>query len=66
MKVEMEIVRSPTHHTKALQPSKPLMIDERWAERIEQISKGKIRRVIPSVEVELEEKTSRRNRRNRA
>jgi hypothetical protein len=58
MKVMMDIQRSPLgHKTKAL---KPLMVDERWADRIEKLSKGKIKRRPVAIEQEEEAATTRR------
>lgn len=44
MKVEMAIVRKSDRETRAL-TGKPFLMDERWADRIEKVSKGRIRRV---------------------
>lgn len=44
MKVEMAIVKKHNRSTRAL-TAKPFLIDERWADRLEKASKGKIRRV---------------------
>lgn len=63
MKVMMDIQRSPLgHKTKAL---KPLLVDERWADRIEKLSKGKIkRRPVEDAAIMQEEETVTTRRRN--
>lgn len=68
MKVEMEIVKRPGYSTKAI---KTLMVDERWVDRIEKISKGKIRRVplgneeVPAGAVEVIAEATEAPRRRR-
>lgn len=64
MKVEMAVVQKNNRSTRAM---KPFLIDERWADRLERISKGRIRRVVADgIDGGGLEETPRRRRRRQS
>jgi hypothetical protein len=69
MKVEMAIVKKQYRQTRALEPhmmEKPFPFDERWADRLEHLSRGRIRRVVKAQEQEEPRRPRGRPRKTKA